>query len=33
MSLFLLLIAGAVVFPVGVAYLILELAWAREESA
>lgn len=28
-----LLILGAVLFPAGIAFLILELAWAREESA
>ena len=26
-----LLILGAVLFPAGIAFLILELAWAREE--
>ena len=30
--LFALLVLGAVVFPVGIAYLILDLCWTREES-
>lgn len=29
--LFTLLVVGAVVFPAGIAYLILELAWTRED--
>ena len=30
--LFTLLVLGAIVFPIGIAYLILTLAWAREED-
>lgn len=30
--LFILLVLGAVVFPAGIAALILDLVWAREES-
>lgn len=30
---FVLLVTGAVVFPVGLAYLILGLCWEREERA
>ena len=31
--LFTLLVVGAIVFPAGLAYLILDLCWAREEEA
>lgn len=30
--LFLLIVLGAVVFPAGLAYLVLDLVWTREES-